>query len=142
MTSALNQPNRRSAGRSERTSAASPLARTKVVRMSAGPTRTVAARRRWRGPRAAFLSLPRHAVEEMDGLAQAQAEGDGQSDDPRELQAVAEKPQQLSCGQDRKDTRHEAGEADADRAEREANESGDEGEFHCQSLVQLVNHVR
>ena len=77
----------------------------------------------------------------MDGRAQAQAERDEQGDDPGELQPVAKDTKQRARGDDRKDSRRQAGESDPDRAERKPDEGGDEDELDGQSAVELVDHA-
>ena len=127
-------------GRLERTSAASPQARTKVVRMSAGPTRIVARSTAIAGSSPGLLSL-NHAIKEMDCRAQAEAEGDRQRDDAGESQAKTEQPQHRARGDNWKNPRKQAGEPDAPETESETDKSGDEDEFDRQRAIEHVDHV-
>ena len=86
---ALSQPNSCSDGRSEKIVTARPQASTSEVRISAGPTSTVARFTPSAGSSSGPV-LQSQPVEEMDGRVEAEAEGDGQRDDAGELQALVE----------------------------------------------------
>src|SRR5208282_6906281 len=136
MASAPSQPNRRSGGRSEKTSAASPQASTRAVRMSAGPMRTVAC-----STAIAGSSSPRLLCVMRLRKWMVAPERDRQRDDAGKLQPVAEDPEQGARGDDREDSRRQAGESDPGRAERKPDESGDEDELDGQGPVELVDHA-
>ncbi len=141
MAKALSQPKSRSVGRSEKEVTARPQARTIEVTISAGPMRTVARSTATAGSSPGRDFAP-HAVEEMDRRTQAQAEGDRQSDDAGELQALPESRKQRAGADNRKNARQEGGQRDRQGSEGETNKSGDEQKLDRQSAAELVDHVR
>ena len=131
MAKALSQPNSRSDGRSENTVTASPQASTTEVRISAGPTSTVARSTPIAGILARLFLQPQ-AVEEVDRRAQAEPERHGQRHDAGELQALAHHPQHACRTARSGRCRQDADQHHDERAEGEADERRDEDDLDRQ----------
>ena len=83
-----------------------------------------------------------HAVQEVDGGAQAKAERHHQRDNARELKTFTDNLQQHPCRQYREDARQKARRRHRDGAEGKSYEPGNEDEFEGESSVQCVDHAR
>ena len=71
--------------------------------MSAGPMRNSPSRSTVIAAIGVASSLLRHAVEEADGRAQAEAEPDRQGDDDGKPETEVQKPEHRASGHDRED---------------------------------------
>ena len=126
---AESQPNSLRDGKSENTVTASPQASTTVVKMRAGPTRTVARSTPIAGRlvRPVFEPQP---VQEMDRRAKAKPERNGKGNDARKLKSASDKPKQNARGEDREYRGQNCGQHHNHRAERQPNESGNENDLY------------